>query len=249
MPLPDDTCLQLSIDLSQFLDLSITLPGGVSLDAKLEPNELPTLSGIVQSVLGPLNAAMTPLMPFFRLLDVVIKIVDFCTAVIDALGPPPDPTLLVKRLNALLKAFAKVLGLIPPLSLPIMIVGVCKTISAGLLALILELEDVISIQFSLSAKEARVEALMEDEELLEGAALLRASMDCAQADLDLQAEIGSSGLGPLNKFLDLLNAFIGLIGLDPLGKVEPGSANPAEMLEPLRKTVEILATVCGSIPV
>lgn len=248
MGLPDSPCGQLAIDLSAFLDLSIDMPGGVSIQAKLEPNTLPTLSGIVQSMLGPLNAAMTPLMPFFRLLDLVIAIVDFCKAIPDSLGPPPDPTLLVKVTEKLIKAAAKVVGLLPPLSLPIMIVGVCKTISAALLALVGELKDLIQIQTSLDLRAQKVDTLAANPETAEAAAMLQASIDCAQADIDLQAQVGGSSLGPLNKFLDLLNAFLGLIGIPEIGKVSAGG-DPTAMIEPLETAVTLLATICGSIPV
>ncbi len=39
MPLPADTCLALEVDISAFLDLSIDLPGGMSLQAQLKPGD------------------------------------------------------------------------------------------------------------------------------------------------------------------------------------------------------------------
>jgi hypothetical protein len=248
MPLPDDTCLALEIDIQAFLDLSIDLPGGVSLQAKLKPGQFPSLSAIVGSVLEPLNAALTPLMPFFRLLDVVIAIIEFCKAIPDSLGPPPDPTLLVKRLKKLLKAFAKIASLIPPLSIPVMIVGICKTISAALLALVLDLEHMLTVQASLDLAREKAAAFALDPDLIAGAANLEVSIDCAQADLDLQLSLGSASLGPLNKFIDLLNAFAGLAGLPELVSVSAGG-DAASMLQPLKDAVTVLATFCASIPV
>lgn len=248
MGLPADTCVELEIDLSAFLDLSIDLPGGIALTAKLEAGQFPSLPGIVASLLGELNAALTPLMPFFRILDVVIAIIEFCKAIPDSLGPPPDPTLLIKRLQKLLKAAAKLLNLIPPLSIPIMLVGICKTITAALLALIMELENSINAQLKLDLARDRADALALDPFLLEGAAALAISIDCAQADLDLQVEVGASSLGPLMKFIDLVNAFAGLIGLPELGKVEAGG-DASAMLQPLKDFVGVLAAFCGSIPV
>lgn len=248
MPVAANTCLELDIDLSALLDLSVNLPGGVSLNAKLEPGELPSLQGIVQSVLEPLNAALTPLMPFFNLLDLVLAIVEFCKAVPDALGPPPDPTSVIKALAKVLKAAAKVANLVPFLSVPIMIVDICKLITAGLLGLIESLEHMITVQADLDLQRGRAETLALDPETLTIAARLSASIDCAQADLDLQAAAGGAGLGPLNKFLDLLNAFMGLVGLPELGKVTAGG-NPAAMLDPLKVAVTALGAVCSSIPV
>ncbi len=248
MALPDDTCLALEIDISAFLDLSIDLPGGVSLQAKLEPGEFPNLSGIVQSVLEPLNAALTPLMPFFRLLDVVIAIIEFCKAIPDSLGPPPDPFLLIKRLQKLLKAAGKLASLIPPLSIPVMIVGICKVIVAALLALIEQLEASLTVQAKLDLARGKAAALALDPLTLEGAAALEASIDCAQVQLDLMVSVAGGGLGPLNKFLDLLNAFAGLIGLPEFLSLSAGGS-AADMLEPLRAGVTAIGTICSSIPV
>lgn len=247
MSLPLDTCLELTIDIEAFLDLSIDMPGGVIIAAKLEPNTLPTLAGIVTSMLGPLNAAMTPLMPFFRLLDLVICIVRFCEGV-----PPAIASLdigeLLKLLKAVMRAFAKVVGLVPPITVPVMLAGVCRTVSAALLALVLALEDIVKIQFALDSKQARIDFLLADPELHEGAALLQSSIDCAQADIDLQAKVGFSSLGPINKFYDLMNEFIKLIKLPELAKVE-GNTDPAAMIAPIRQAAEVLAAFCTNLPI
>lgn len=247
MGLPVDTCLDVEIDISAFLDLSIDLPGGISLSAHLKPGEFPSLGAIVGSLLEPLSAALTPLMPFFRLLDVVIAIIEFCKAIPDSLGPPPDPTLLVKRLRKLLKAAGKLASLIPPLSIPIMLVGICKVISAALLSLILELEHIIDAQLKLDLARGKAAGFALDLDLAAGAANLEASIDCAQADLDLALSLGTASLGPLNKFIDLINALAGLAGLPELGKVS-ASGDASAMLQPLKDAVTALANFCASIP-
>lgn len=248
MPIPAGTCLQLDIDLSEFLDLSIDMPGGASIQAQLKPGEFPTLSAIIGSMLEPLNAAMTPLAPFFNLLDVVIELVNCIQAVPDAITSL-NPVKLVKAIEKLLKAVAKLSTLFPPLSIPVMVVGICKTISAALLALITELENQIEAATRISAGRAKADRLAAIPSVAAGAAALAASLDCAQADLDLAAQCGSSSLGPLNKFIDLLNAFMGLVpGLPTLGGINASGA-AEEMLDPLRQAVTVLAEVCASIPV
>jgi hypothetical protein len=248
MPLPDDTCLELEIDLAAMLSLSIDLPGGVALQAKLEAGAFPNLGALVNSVLEPLNAALTPLMPFFRLLDVVLAIIDCIKAIPDSLGPPPDPTLLFKCLKKLLKAVSKLLSLIPPLSIPIMIVGCCRVVIAALMALIEQLEHILTVQASLDIARDKAATLALDLDLAEGAANLEASIDCAQANLDLQMEANSASLGPINKFLELLNAFAGLAGLPEFLSIEAGG-DASAMLQPLKDAVAALSAVCNSIPV
>lgn len=248
MPLPPDTCVQLDIDLSAFLDLSVDLPGGMTIAAQLKPGEFPSLSAIVGSLLEPLNAALTPLAPFFRLLDVVIAVVNCVMAIPDSLGPPPDPTKLVKCVTKLVKALAKLTSLFPPLSIPVMIVGICKVIVAALLALIGELEAQITFSARIETGRAKATQLALNPDVAVGAAMLMVSMDCAQADLDLAAQVGATSLGPLNKFMDLLTLFLELIGLPPLVKIN-ATGSAADMLAPLNAAVEALGAVCSSIPV
>jgi hypothetical protein len=248
MPIPEDTCVSLEIDIQALLGLNVTLPGGVSLNAKLEAGEFPSLSGIVASVLEPLNAALTPLMPFFNLIDLVMAIVEFCKAVPGAFGPPPDPAGLIEAIQKVIKAAAKVSAILPPLSVPIMIVGICKLITTGLRALIEELENIIEASLKLNIGRQRAATLAANPLLLEGAAALEAAIDCAQANLDVQVSLGVSSLGPLNKFIDLLNLFMELIGLDPFISIEAGG-DAGAMLEPLRIAVDALEAICGNIPV
>lgn len=248
LPLPDELCSELEIDISLFLDLSIDLPGGVALRAQLPSGTFPNLPDIVGSLMGQLNSALTPLMPVFRIIDVIIAIVEFSKAVPDALGPPPDPLGVIKKLKKLLKAFAKLAPLFPPISIPIMIVGVCKVVVAALTALIDQIEHSLTVTASLNLARDRAAALALDPDLLEGAAALEASIDCAQVNLDLQLSVGMSGLGPLNKILDLLSLFASLIGLPEFLKIDAGT-DPSAMLAPLRVGVAALSAVCGSIPV
>jgi hypothetical protein len=250
MPLPDptETCLDLEIDVSLFLSLSIELPGGISISAFLKAGEFPSLGSLVGDLLGNLNAALAPLMPFFRILDVVIAIVDFCVAVPDSLGPPPDPTLLIKRLRVLLKAFARLTALFPPLSIPILIVGVCRVIVAALKGLILELEFQLTASLKLELARARADALLANPLLVEGAANLMASIDCASIDLAIALELSVSGLGPLNKLISLLNALAKLAGLPELLAIDAGG-DVAGMLDPLKAAVDAVEAFCASIPV
>lgn len=248
MSLPEATCLALEIDISAFLDLSIDLPGGMSLHANLEPGQFPNLSVIVGGLLKPLNAALTPLAPFFCILDVIIKLIDVVKAIPDSLGPPPDPTKIAKALAALVKAAACLVKLIPPLSIPIMIVGICKVITAALLALVEELKFMITAQASLDIGTALAAQYALDPDLLQIAAGLSASIDCAQADLDLSLVISGGSLGPLNKFLDLLNAFMSLAGLPKFGAVS-ATGDPSAMLQPLEDAVLAIASICNAIPV
>ncbi len=247
MALPLDTCLELNIDIQALLDLSIDLPGGVKLQAQIEPGQLPNLSVVVGSLLKQANVALTPLMPIFRIIDVCIAIVEFSKAIPDSLGPPPDPTNLIKKLNKLIAAANKLLSLIPPLSIPIMLVGMCKALAATLLAIITELEHLLRVQLDIDLRREYAEFLAKDADLLAGAAALSTALDCAQANFDLQLSLTTSGLGPLNTIIDLINLFCELAHLPKLASIKAGG-NADALLEPLRLAVLVLQHFCESLP-
>ncbi len=79
---------------------------------------------------------------------------------------------VIKKLKKLLKAFAKLAGLFPPISIPVMIVGVCKVVCAALTALIDQIEHMLTVQASLDLARARAATLAADPLLLEGDSLL-----------------------------------------------------------------------------
>lgn len=250
MPLPpsDETCLELSIDLSFLLSLGIELPGGISIMPKFDPGEIPNFGTVIAKLLGELNAALAPLVPFFRLLDVVIALIECVKAIPDSLGPPPDPTKIVKCIAKLTAAASFLLKLFPPLSIPITIVGICKVIIGGLKAVIESLELTISVNLELDLALQRASLLAEDPELLEGAAALEASISCAQANLDLALQMNGAGMQPLNKLIELLNLLMSMAGLPELGKVSlEGDASAA--IDGLNIAVGLLENVCAKIPV
>lgn len=257
MPLPSssETCLEIDIDLSFLLSLAIELPGGVSIMPKFDVGEIPNFGTAIAKLLGELNAALTPLVPFFRLLDVVLALIECVKAIPDSLGPPPDPTKLVKCVVKLTKAASFLLKLVPILSLPIMIVGICKVIIGGLLALREQLAISLVVNAELDAMRIRANLLAEDDELVAGAAALEAAIDCSQANLDFALEAGSAGMQPLNKFIQLLNLFLGLIGLEPIGAIDAGTpdlsagADATAALKPLDLAIEVLENLCAKIPV
>ncbi len=243
-----NSCFQLDIDLSLFLNLAIDLPGGVQLTAKLDPGGLPDIGSVVAKLLGELNAALTPLIPIFRIIDVCIAIYKCMTALTDALGPPPDPSKLVKCVKNLKKAIAFLLSLIPVLSVPLMIVSICKLIVAGLKALRGEIICLTTVNASLDAGRLKAVHLAQFPEAALGAAALEANIDCAQFNLDLQLECMLGGLQPLNRLIDLINIFSEMAHLGELIKLD-FHGDASAILTPLDDAIIVLDTFCGSIPV
>ena len=102
--------LPICLEISELPDpFSITLPGGVQI-------EHINLMEVIQP-------ALTPLVPIFDIVDTVVTVFNCIKAIPDALGPPPDPTVLAACLPDLAEKVAKLLRLVPPLSLPLTVVG------------------------------------------------------------------------------------------------------------------------------
>ena len=101
--------LPICIEIPEIPDpFQLTLPGGVTI-------EHINLMEIIQP-------ALTPLMPIFDIIDTVVAVFNCVKAIPDTLGPPPDPTVLAACLPDLAEKVAKLLKLIPQLSLPLLIV-------------------------------------------------------------------------------------------------------------------------------
>ena len=109
------------VALTAPVPLCITMPGGARICATVQSGIVPTPDEMANAVLGQLSPAMAPLTPFFDVLNVLIALVDCMKAVEQCLGPPPNPTKLVQCFPKLEAAIAKLLGIVPQLSVPIMI--------------------------------------------------------------------------------------------------------------------------------
>lgn len=248
LPGATETCVELEFDFQAFLGLTLTLPGGVELSAQLDPGQLPSLPVMTSKLLGNLNAALTPLMPFFRVLDLAMALTKFAQSVKKALGPPPNPAKIAVALQQVIRAAAKVAALVPPITIVVMLVGFCRVIVATLEALIADLEFAARVQGKLDAARARANLLAEDPTTAAGAAELEISIDCAQVDLDLQIAANAQGLGPVNRLLDLVNALCDLAGLPQLAKIEAGEG-ASGLLAGLKLAVGALDAFCSALPV
>ena len=111
-----DICLELPEIPDPF---NLTLPGG----AQIEHINL-------MEVIQP---ALTPLVPIFDIIDTVVAVFNCIKAIPDTLGPPPDPTVLAACLPDLAEKVAKLLKLIPQLSIPLTIVGLIDLVIDTLL--------------------------------------------------------------------------------------------------------------------
>ena len=97
--------LPICLEIPEIPDpFAITLPGGVTIEQ----------INLAQAI----QPALTPLVPFFDVIDAIVAVFNCVKAIPDTLGPPPDPTALAVCIPELGEKVAKLLRLLPQLSLP-----------------------------------------------------------------------------------------------------------------------------------
>ncbi len=238
MSLPDlsDFCIQLFTGTGE---LCVQFPGGMKLCAQAG-YELGDASEIVKSMLAQINSALTPLGPFFSLLDAVIAVKNCIMAIPDTIGPPPDPTALLNCLPGLLAAIDKLLQLLPQLSIPIMIKGILQVIITGLIGLRHKLAAMIR-------QTARViQAALKAAQL--GNIQLQLVADCASGNLDAQLVNLNAGMAPLNRLIGLINFLLELAGLPCIPTLGGIESLTDAALAPLDAAIALLQQLLALIP-
>ena len=104
-----------SIPLSN--QLCFPLPGGGKVCSPMGLGS-GDLSAIIQGQLGLMSSSMGALGPIFIILDVLQTLIECVTGIKDALGPPPDPSKLIKCIEKLVKLVAAIAGLLPQVWAP-----------------------------------------------------------------------------------------------------------------------------------
>ena len=206
----------------------LTLPGGVTL-------ERINLMEIVQP-------ALTPLMPVFNIVDAVVAVYNCVKAIPDALGPPPDPTVLAACLPELNEKVTKLLRLIPQLSLPLLIVQ--------LIDLVIDTLRQARDQFlHLQQQMVQITGVIRRATDLQDAGLMAISQ-CAQGNVAQEAANIGKSLAAIGKLIGIINLFMGMVGGPTIPELTSLSGQPlAEIIAPLDGIVHVLQTVRHAVPV
>ncbi len=231
MPLPDlaQFCIQISQGPGA---LCITLPGGAQLCAQTGI-EFGDTASIARSLLAQVNAALTPLVPIFNIIDVV-------KLVFDALGAVTNPFELAKILVKLGEKIDALLQLLPQYSVPRMVIAIIDALVAALQGLRAELQAIVAQQARIAAA-ATLAAQPGNEQL-------QIVVDCATGNFDAQLVNLNTTLAPLNRLLGIVNLLLGLAGQPALPSVADLGDDPQAALAPLDATIEALQAVQAALP-
>jgi hypothetical protein len=229
MPLPDleTLCVELTVSPQR---LSLILPGGASLDAPLQ---------LAKQLMAQANAALAPLVPVFDLVDVALALANAVKAIPDAIEHL-DPSKISAALPALEAKLAKVLALVPQLSVPIMIVGLIDVLLAFLEGLGGQLGAFIDQQVRIQRAENRAAEL--------GNAQLQIVAGCAKHHLDAQLLSLAESVAPVNRLVALVNVFAELAGLGPLPGLGDLGHDVQVALASVNETTNALREARAAIP-
>jgi len=163
-------------------------------------------------------------------------------AIPDALGPPPDPSILSACLPDLAKKMEKLLRLLPVLSLPILLVR--------LLDLVIDtLRQARDKFLHLQAQLTQIQNAVNRAKDLEDAGLM-AIAQCARGNVEQEAANVGDSLASMGKLIGLINLFLGMIGASQIPDLSGLSGKPLdEVVAPLDELVDVLRRARESIPV
>jgi hypothetical protein len=219
-----DLCLEIPEIPDPF---ALTLPGGIEIEDV-------NLMKIIQP-------ALTPLVPFFDLIDTIVALFNCIKAIPDAFGPPPDPTVFATCLPDLSKKLNKLLNMLPQVALPRLIVR--------LLTLVIEsLRTVRSQLMHLQAQMLQILGTIDRAKKLEDAGLM-AIAQCAQANVAQEAANVGKSLAAIGKLLGLINLFMGLIGGPEVPDLSNLAGRPLDdTIPPLDELLKALEAVRELVP-
>ena len=209
-----------------------------------EPVSLPLPGGIVLTDLDParvLQPALTPLSPFFQVLEAVLAIFDTVRAIPESLGPPPDPTALIEAIAEAARKVSQLLGLVPQLSLPRTVLGLIDVVLAVL-------EDAVSQLRALADRLAVLERAEERATAL-GDEQLSRILGVASANVMTEVQNVGAKLGGLSGLFGLLSLLSQLMGGPEIPNLErPPTGEIDSFVSMLEDLVQTLRGVRRLIP-
>lgn len=223
MPIP------ICIPIDEIPDpISITLPGGV------------TMASL--NLMEEIQPALTPLVPVFDVIDTIVSIFNAIQAIPDTLGPPPNPAALAAVMPELAEKVTKLLRLLPPVSLPMTIIGIFDLI-------IDTLRQARSQIIHLQQQMVQITGAIDRATELEDAGLT-AIITCAEAHVEQEAANVGKSLASMGKLIGILNLFLSMIGLPEAPDLSDLSGRPLdEALPPIDGLIEQLQTLRSAVPV
>lgn len=238
MPVPDLNLF--CVRIAPAGRMCIAFPGGSELCVPWQNAKIPDPYEYSLAAFAAINSALQPLVPIFDIIDVVVAAVDCVKAVEKALGPPPDPSKLVQCFPKLAKALAKLLKLIPQLTIPVLIGKLLDVLILYLNGLRTQLLTIIRKQLRILRAQTYAFEV--------GSVQLQTAVDCATGDLDGYLKNLNDDALPVARLCALMNILLEIAGLAPIPSVQNLGADAQSSLAPIETLIVALTTVRAGFP-
>jgi len=223
----------------------ICLPGGVCLSYIWNATgQIPSLSDMALDFMGQLGPALTPLVPFFNLLDTVVQVYN-CVSSIPDIITTLDPTELLNCIPALAKLVDQLLKLIPQLSIPKMVIAALKNLASLLRGVATDLDNLVAILEAIALQIDRAAELNDHT--------MNGFLVCSQETVERTALSTGEALKGIGQIVLLLNVFIGLFGGEPIpcfsGLIKDNIGEGLDVvIDLLYALADVLETLARAIP-
>ncbi len=214
--------------------LSITMPGGAEL-AAMPSSLVPDGMTMAKSLLAQANSALAPLNPIFKVMDLALVAVDVLKKIPEAIV---NPMALVEVLEKAIKSAGAVAALMPPMSVPLLVLHFIDVLISYLEGLVATLQQLVAFEAKLAEAQAQ-------QDQYPG---LQIVCSVAQADLSVQLAAMESGLGPLQKLVRLVNLLMQMVGLEGIPELTALGGNTAQALATLEDALREIRRVRSLIP-
>lgn len=205
----------------------LALPGGIEL-RDVDPVRV-------------VQPALTPLAPLFNVLEAVLAIFECVKAIPATFGPPPDPTALVNAITDAVRKVARLLGLIPQLSLPRTIIGLVDIVIGVLDDVVGTLRDLVDRLVLIERAEERARSLGDEN--------LARILGVARQNVARESEQLAARLGQVSGIFGLLNLFLQMVGGPSIPNLDRPPTDDLEgFVSMLEDMVDTLRNVRRVIP-
>ena len=228
------TCVTLTIGNQ---NISIRLPGGPTLQPMVSA-VIPTNLQVVKNLLSQASSALAPLSPIFNIIDAILAIKDFASAVPELVV---NPAAVIEALVKLLQKVAALASLIPQLSVPILVVDLIDVVIVALQGIIAELNTIVD-------QLERIETARTIAQNEGNVSLLDVTVCADNLLTSIQSSLSNS-LGPLNSLFGVINLFLSLIGQDGIPSITDLPDDPNEAIDSLNDVISTLTVIRQSIPI
>ena len=240
MPLQSDLaefCVDLKIAPGLFC---VTLPGGAEICVQADAN-VPDAADAARKLFEQANAALTPLVPIFNIIDIVIAIVNCVKTIPDIFSSvPPDPRELIACVPDLLKKLNALLALLPATSIPLLAAQILDALIAF----------VAAYKQKLIIMRRRLDAVIraQTRAAQAGNVQLQILMDCAEANISAELVNLNAGFTPIQRLIGIVNAFLDLAELPCIPPIT-GVPLDDESIAGLDLVIDLLQTLRDAIPI